>query len=227
MHAVFWAVPIVIEIIPLFAEVSYGMDDGHKDEAVQTCFNRLGKLNSGKSAVLIIGNQLYFYIGIIVLIVMSIWTNRSIQSKSGNENGSLNQLCEVAKVMRLYPVAAVILYFPAFLYMLLVYIIGVRAYNVIADSIFGVSVSLYGIANTLIYFSNSQQAVQYWKAFLFGKINSPELDIFSISKVTIDASEYDILDNDIVLYDINSNIDTEHLEMKRDSFLVNPLMENK
>ena len=234
MHAIFWSIPIIVEIIPLFAGISYGMDDVHKYEAVEVCFNRIGQLSVGKSVVLIIGNQLYFYIGMIILILMYFWTNKAIQKKSTLANGTLSQLCEVAEVMRLYPAAAIVLYFPAFIYMLLVYIVGARAFNVIADSIFGVSVSLFGITNTLIYFSNSKQAHKLWQALIFGEQKKTifEEEVFSLSKVIIDSTiHYEILDSDFIINDEEGSddsqpIDDQVLERKSVVFLSNPLIDN-
>ena len=73
MHLLFWGIPILLELLPLFVGESYGMDDYYPADAVFTCFIRDGISNSGSLVVFIVVNTIYVPLSLLILSVLYIF----------------------------------------------------------------------------------------------------------------------------------------------------------
>jgi hypothetical protein len=72
MHLVFWSIPIFFEIVPLFSGSTFGMDDLYPEFAATNCSLRLGLITDSKLATMLVTLQLFKFIAIGIIGVMSI-----------------------------------------------------------------------------------------------------------------------------------------------------------
>ena len=219
MHLVFWFVPLIFELLPIFAGQTLG--NGQKSDFFQLCF--ITPPNDSQRVVDIIFALGFPLVGILCLLFLYFLIVKAFNADSNN--ASFFKLREVLNVLQLYPVAIILLQLP------ILTSIGIEFFKPLSDSdgaramMNDIVVSIfafYSIFTAIIFFYGSKDARDRWRVLfcelridnslrpiahlrtsLYNvahadiRISAPDSTNSSRLRLSILSREYVIADNDI------------------------------
>ena len=168
MHLVFWFVPLIFTLLPIFAGQTFGNSYEQSDAYFRLCFLTQPTLNPNISQIVadIIGTEVFALLSILWLIYLYVSIVKAFNS-ADPDNKSFFKLREVLNILRLYPLTIIILQLPLLGVLIVDFTAGQTVGGgEIATKRTDIVVSFYyfySIFTTIIFFYGSKDARDRWR----------------------------------------------------------------